>query len=102
MPTTNDIHDLVAPYALDALDAEERVEFERHLEGCRRCQAELLELQEGALALAWAAEGPEPPAGLRDRILESARGEAQVIPFQPRRRWLAPALGAAAAVAACV
>jgi anti-sigma factor RsiW len=102
MPTTNDIHDLVAPYALDALDAEERAEFERHLEDCGRCQAELRELQEGALALAWAAEGPEPPAGLRDRIVDRARGEAQVIPFQPRRRWLAPALGGVAAVAAGV
>jgi anti-sigma factor RsiW len=102
MPTTNDIHDLVAPYALDALDQEERADFERHLSGCERCTRELAELQETAAALAWAAEGPEPPGHLRGRILERARGEAQVVPFRPRRRWVAPALGAAAAAAACL
>jgi anti-sigma factor RsiW len=102
MATANDIHDLVAPYALDALDDEERAEFERHLESCSRCRDQLRELQEGAAALAWAAEGPEPPAELRERILQEARGEGQVIPFRPRRRWLAPALGAAAAAAAVI
>ena len=102
MPTANDIHDLVAPYALDALDEEERAEFERHLAGCGRCTRELAELQDTAASLAWAVEGPEPPGHLRDRILESARGEAQVIPFRPRRRWVVPALGAAAAAAACL
>lgn len=102
MPTANDIHDLVAPYALDALDAEERAEFERHLEGCDRCTRELRDLQESATSLAWASAGPEPPADLRGRILESARSEAQVVPFRSRRRWVTPALGIAAAAAACV
>jgi anti-sigma factor RsiW len=102
MPTANDIHDLVAPYALDALDAEERAEFERHLERCDRCTRELRELQEGAASLAWATAGPEPPAELRGRILESARGEAQVVRLEPRRSWVTPVLGAAAAAAACV
>ena len=102
MPTANDIHDLVAPYALDALDEEERAEFERHLAGCGRCTRELAELQDTAASLAWAVEGPEPPGHLRDRILESARREAQVIPFRSRRRWVVPALGAAAAAAACL
>ena len=88
MPTANDIHDLVAPYALDALDAEERAEFERHLEGCDRCTRELRDLQESATSLAWASAGPEPPADLRGRILESARSEAQVVPLRPRRRWV--------------
>lgn len=101
MPTANDIHDLVAPYALDALDAEERAEFERHLDGCDHCTRELRELQDTAASLAWASAGPEPPQDLRGRILERAGGEAQVVPFRPRRRWVAPALGAAAAAAAC-
>jgi anti-sigma factor RsiW len=102
MPIANDIHDLVAPYALDALSAEERVEFERHLDGCERCTRDLRELQETATALAWGAGGPEPPPGLRGRIIERARAEAQVVPFEPRRRWLTPALGAVAAAAAVV
>jgi anti-sigma factor RsiW len=102
MTTTNDIHDLVAPYALDALDDEERAEFERHLESCDRCRTELNELQRSSAALAWAAEGPQPPSDLRDRILEQARAEAQVVPLSSRRRWVTPALGFAAAAAACV
>jgi anti-sigma factor RsiW len=102
MPSANDTHDLVAPYALDALTAEERAEFERHLETCDRCRDELRELQETAASLAWASAGPEPPGELRGRILERAAGEAQVVPFRPPHRWLAPALGAAAAAAACV
>jgi anti-sigma factor RsiW len=102
MSIANDIHDLVAPYALDALDAEERVEFERHLAECERCSRELRELQDTATSLAWATAGPEPPPDLRGRILERARGEAQVIPLERRRRWITPALGAVAAAAACV
>ena len=98
----NDIHELVAPYALDALDAEERDEFERHLAECERCARELSELQESAASLAWATAGPEPPPELRGRILERARGEAQVVPLRGRTRWVTPALGIAAAAAACL
>jgi anti-sigma factor RsiW len=102
MHTANDIHELVAPYALDALDAEERAEFERHLADCERCSRELRVLQDTATSLAWGAAGPEPSPDLRGRILERAREEAQVIAFQPRRSWVTPTLGAIAAVAAIV
>jgi anti-sigma-K factor RskA len=100
---SSDLHELVAPYALDALDADERARFERHLAECERCSAQLAELQEAAGALAFAAEGPEPPPSLRGRILESARAEspAKVVPF-PRRRWALPAVAAFAAAAACL
>jgi anti-sigma-K factor RskA len=96
------MHDLVAPYALDALSDEERAAFEQHLDACADCRAQLAELQEATAALAYAAEGPEPPAELRGRILEAARRDghgAEVIPF-PKRRWIFPATAAAAAVAA--
>ena len=94
-------HDLVAPYALGALDQNERDDFERHLAGCEQCRTQLAELEEAATALAYAAEGPEPPQELRERILEAARrdGGATVIQF-PKRSWLLPAATAAAAVAA--
>ena len=36
-----DLHSLLAPYALDALDDEERTRFEAHLDQCTDCQAEL-------------------------------------------------------------
>jgi anti-sigma factor RsiW len=100
---SSDLHELVAPYALDALDDDERERFERHLAGCERCQTQLVELQEAVGALAYVAEGPAPPASLRGRILDSARADrkAQVLPF-PRRRWVFPAVAGIAAAAACV
>jgi len=99
---SSDLHELAAPYALDALDADERADFERHLAECERCSAQLADLQEAVAALAFAVEGPEPPPALRGRILESAREEssAKVVAF-PRRRWATPAVATIAAVAAC-
>ncbi|NEB18827.1 RskA family anti-sigma factor, partial [Streptomyces coelicoflavus] len=47
------LHSLAAPYALDALDGAERVRFERHLERCDRCAAEVRALSEDAVRLAW-------------------------------------------------
>src|SRR5438445_1070265 len=96
---SSDLHELVAPYALDALDEDERERFERHLADCERCSAQLAELQEAAGALAFAAEGPAPSPALRERILDGARGT--VIPF-PRRRWILPAVATVAAAAAAV
>ena len=94
-------HDLVAAYALDALDNHERAAFERHLDECEQCRAQLEELQGATVALAY-AEGAEPPPELRERILAAARSEnGKVVQF-PRRRWLFPATAAAAAAAAFV
>jgi Anti-sigma-K factor rskA/Putative zinc-finger len=96
------LHDLTAAYALDALDAEEARAYEEHLARCERCREELAELSDGATALAYAADGPEPPAMLRDRILAQARAERDnVVPLRPR--WAVPAaVTAVAAVAAAV
>jgi anti-sigma-K factor RskA len=100
---SSDLHELAAPYALDALDADERERFERHLAECERCSAQLVELQKAAGALAFAFEGPAPPPSLRGRILEAARAESggKVVAF-PRRRWALPAVATLAAVAACI
>jgi anti-sigma-K factor RskA len=95
---TEDQHDLVAPYALDALEPEERRSFERHLDDCEECRAQLAELQVATAALAF-AESQEPPVELRQRILEAARENGKVIQF-PRRRWFFPATAVAAAAAA--
>jgi len=98
------IHELTAGYALDALDPDEREEYERHLAGCARCQEELAAFWEVTGALALASDGPVPPPGLRDRILEAARAEPQtVVPLEEaRRRRRPPVLAAVAAVAAVV
>jgi anti-sigma-K factor RskA len=96
-------HGLTVAYALDALDADERRAYEEHLVDCERCRNELASFWQTTEALAIAATGAEPSEGLRDRILSDARSERQVVvPLEPRRRSLAPVLGAAAAVAAVV
>ena len=102
------IHDLVAAYALDALDNSERREFEEHLASCEQCSEELEGLRAAAAALAYVPEGPAPPPALRDRLLERVHAEhappaANVVPL--RRRFALPAVatfGAAAAAAAIV
>lgn len=97
---STDIHALSGAYALDALDADERAEFEKHLAGCASCRAEVDSLREAAAGLAELTE-TAPPAGLRERVLADA---AVVRPLPPlvdrgrrRRRWSA-LLAAAAAV----
>jgi anti-sigma-K factor RskA len=94
-------HDLVAAYAMDALDEHEEREFERHLASCERCREELASLREAAAGLAYGAVGPAPPPELKQRILAEAKAERpNVIPFPQRRRWAAPIAAAAALAAA--
>jgi anti-sigma-K factor RskA len=94
------IHELSAAYALDALDADERGEFEEHLTHCPECREAVASFQETASALAHHVEMPPPPPSLRDRILEQARRERpNVVPLRPR--WVFPATATVAAVAAC-
>jgi anti-sigma factor RsiW len=101
MTTNEDLHELTAAYALDALDDDERRAYEAHLSECGRCRADLRELGETVGALALAAEGPAPSDGLRDRVVAAARAEgpSNVIAIgSRRRRWYAAS--AVAAVAA--
>ena len=98
--TTNDLHELTAAYALDALDDDDRRAFEAHLAECDDCRTELTSLGETVGALAYAAEGPAPPPDLRGRILTAARAEPpKVVALRPRRTRLYA--GIAVAAAAC-
>lgn len=95
-----DAHDLVAPYALDAIDPAERSRFESHLAECSSCRAELPGLQHAAVALALDVDGQDAPARVRARIVAGARkGRSWTAP-RPKR-WMVPATAAVAAVAAC-
>jgi len=97
-----DPHANVAPYALDALDADEEREFEEHLASCEPCREELASLREATAALAYGAVGPVPPPELKERILAEAAAERpNVVSLPQRRSWTAP-LAAAAAIAAAV
>ena len=90
-------HELVAPYALNSLDEDERRDFERHLDECEQCQEVLPSLLDAAAAMAYAPGPAEPAPELRDRIVASARRGGEVMPF--RRRAL-PALSVVAVAAA--
>jgi len=93
------IHDLSAAYALDALSAEERQEFEQHLAHCEECRETVAAFHDTAASLAHGVEAQQPPPELRARLLEQARGErGNVVQFRPR--WTVRATSAVAAVAA--
>ena len=52
--TNDQLHDLSAAYALDALDDEERAAFEAHLRDCESCRAEVGSLGNTVESLAYA------------------------------------------------
>jgi anti-sigma factor RsiW len=96
----DDVHELSALYALDVLTPEERARYEEHLDDCERCRADLTGLRNAASSLAFAVEGPPPPAELRGRIIAAARAERQNVVQLRSRRSFAVSIAAAVAVAA--
>jgi anti-sigma-K factor RskA len=101
--THAELKELAALLPLGTLDAEDERQLEEHLRGgCAECEAELRAAAAVADALAEAVVPLEPAAGLRARILAGAREQAPhaSAPRRARatRRWLVPALAAAASV----
>jgi anti-sigma-K factor RskA len=77
---TPDLHGLAGPYALDALDPSEQEVFEKHLEDCPDCAAEVRSLRDAAAELSHVSAA-EPPPQLRRDVM-SAIG--RVRPSPPR------------------
>ena len=112
--------ELVAPYLLDAIEDDERLEFEAHLETCASCRDEIEFLRVGVDAIPGSVPQVEPPPELRDRIMSVVRSEAELLAAagpqadrvpEPRRerrpfwsgwRVAAPLAGALAAAALAV
>lgn len=106
--TRHELSALTGAYALDALDEQERTEFEAHLAACADCAAEVRGLRAAAAELSQSTVTTPPPA-LRNDVLTSIR---QIRPLPPTtqnavplrgrttRRWLWPAVAAACAVIA--
>lgn len=67
--------ELVAGYALDALDAADTAAFEAHLRECPSCQHELTSLRAVVAGIALSVEPEPPPASLRARTLARATGQ---------------------------
>ncbi|GAA1692193.1 anti-sigma factor [Glycomyces endophyticus] len=108
-----DVHALIGPWAVDAVDDAERALVERHLAECASCAQEAAELREAVWRLSDVTVA-DPPPRLRDRVLFEASRTRQESPApeppaprlrrhrgMPRMR-LALAAGALAAVMAVV
>lgn len=104
-----DVHTLTGAYALNALDAHERADFEHHLADCPECSREVEELRLTANRLGAAVAEP-PPDALRQRVLAQISRTRQDPPAGPRlvtsrgqqrfpRRWTIAVTSAAAVIA---
>lgn len=84
--------DLVAVYALDALDATEVRSVEDHLGTCAECRADLAELRDAGALLAYGSTPAVPSDDVRERIMAAVSLEPRqevktldrVVPFVPR------------------
>ena len=74
----------LAAYMLDALPGDEARRFERHLDGCPRCQERARWLQPSLEMLPAAVEQVEPPPELRERLMATVRAEADAA-VRPQR-----------------
>src|SRR5215213_7421349 len=75
--THEEYREMLAAYALGALETAEARLLEEHLASCDDCSAEVAEWRETGSALALSTELVEPSPQLRSRILESIRSVPQ-------------------------
>ena len=76
-----DIHGLVGAYAVDAIDEQERSDFELHLAECPECQAEVASLRAAAAQLSLMSE-TAPPSSMRDSVLAGIRTVRPLPPLE--------------------
>lgn len=98
--------DDIVGFVLGALEPEEERQMAAHVEGCRKCSADVRHYAPAVGVLAESVEQLEPPPELRSRLLDAVRREADSPPEaprvpaeRPRRSWLGglrPAVGLAA------
>jgi anti-sigma factor RsiW len=85
-----DAHALVGAYALNAVEGDERAEFERHLAGCPLCTADVPAFREVIAALARASASAPPEtlvagAVAQARSVRQERARRRLLRFFPRR-----------------
>jgi len=71
--------DDLALHALGALEGEDRIKLDKHLQECAGCRRELESLRGDAALLALSVSGPKPPARSRQRLMTAMAKE-------PRRK----------------
>lgn len=94
----DDLEVLAAAYAIDALDGDERKQFESHLSECAVCREHVAAYRSVTAALALGTEPVDPPASLRQRTIARASGkrasaqvQAPATAARPSFVWLAAA-----------
>ena len=80
-----DLHVLTGSYVLDAISDIEREEFERHLQHCPACEAEVRGMRETAARLALAC-AVTPPARMEQQVLAATYRTRQLPPLSADRR----------------
>ena len=76
--THDEVRELLAAYALDALEPEDERAVEAHLATCPDCRREVAALREATASLATGVPAVEPPAALKTRIMRATELEARV------------------------
>jgi anti-sigma-K factor RskA len=84
MTTEHAFDDVVAAYALGALDGEERTAFEAHLATCSRCQSELASYRRVVTAIGAGVEPVPVPEALKSQTLVRATGRTIPAGSPPR------------------
>ncbi len=71
----DDDHELSAAYVLGALAADERARFEQHLDGCERCQSDVVQFAPipGLLRQVAASELAGAPIDVADGVVDGVR-----------------------------
>jgi anti-sigma-K factor RskA len=80
----DDLHVLAGSYVLDAISETEREEFERHLQFCPTCDAEVRGLRETTVRLALAC-AVNPPARMEQHVLAATYQTRQLPPLAASR-----------------
>ncbi len=82
------LHTLVGAYVLDAVEDDDRTQFERHLLTCEQCRDDVRELREGTARLA-AAAAITPRQELRQSTMQAAAVVRQLPPAVAENRAVA-------------
>ena len=89
---TPEARDLAALYALGGMKEAESSEFEEHLRACPPCREEASSLRPVIDELMLAVPEADPPAELRERVLERVRGKGFTLLPATGRGWQASGL----------
>jgi len=68
--TCEEVRDLLPEHLLGSLDETTDARVRKHLRGCAECRAERLRLEDGVAALSHATHDQNPPAALRQHVLD--------------------------------